>query len=38
MVRARRELRRSAVVPIEAVVPDLPWRGPTAGGHPSGSY
>jgi GT2 family glycosyltransferase len=37
-VRARRSLRRGAVLPIEAVVPDLPWRGPTAGGHPSGSY
>ena len=38
MLRARRRLRRTAVVPMESVVPDLPWRGPTAGGHPSSSY
>lgn len=38
MLRGRRALRRSAAMPIEAVVPALPWRGPSAGGHPSGSY
>jgi GT2 family glycosyltransferase len=34
MLRERRRLRREARVPIAAVVPDLPWRGPGAGGHP----
>ena len=38
MLRQRRRLRRSAKVPIEQVVPDLPWRGPGASGHPSSSY
>lgn len=38
MLRERRRLRRSAVVPVEEAVPPLPWRGPRAGGHPSGSY
>ena len=38
MVRERRALRRRSVVPIDAVVPALPWRGPAAGGHPWGSY
>jgi hypothetical protein len=37
-LRERRRLRRSAAMPIEAVVPPLPWRGPGAGGHPSSSY
>jgi GT2 family glycosyltransferase len=35
MLRERRQLRRSAVVPIEQVVPALPIRGPRAGGHPA---
>jgi GT2 family glycosyltransferase len=34
MLRERRALRRSTVVPIEAVVPARPWRGRAAGGHP----
>jgi GT2 family glycosyltransferase len=34
MLRERRELRRSAVVPIAQAVPARPWRGPAAGGHP----
>ncbi len=34
MLRSRRELRRSAVVPISEVVPARPFRGPRAGGHP----
>ncbi len=33
-LRARRALRRHAVVPIEEAVPARPWRGPRAGGHP----
>jgi GT2 family glycosyltransferase len=37
-LRERRALRRTAAMPIEAVVPPLPWRGPSAGGHPSASY
>jgi GT2 family glycosyltransferase len=37
-LRERRRLRRTAALPIEAVVPALPWRGPTAAGHPSASY
>jgi GT2 family glycosyltransferase len=32
--RERRQLRRSAQVPIEVVVPRRPIRGPRAGGHP----
>jgi GT2 family glycosyltransferase len=36
MLRERRRLRRSALVPVEAVVPDVPWRGAAAGGHPEG--
>ncbi len=38
VVRERRALRRRATMPIDAVVPPLPWRGPAAGGHPSASY
>ncbi|HEV2812057.1 MAG TPA: glycosyltransferase family 2 protein, partial [Solirubrobacteraceae bacterium] len=38
MLRERRRLRREAVVPIEKVVPPIPWRGPAAGGHPEASY
>jgi GT2 family glycosyltransferase len=34
-LRARRKLRRTARVPIGAVVPAGPFRGPRAGGHPS---
>jgi GT2 family glycosyltransferase len=34
MLRERRALRRAAAIPIETVVPALPWRGPQAGGHP----
>ena len=34
----RRALRRSAVVPIEAVVPPRPFRGPRAGGHPRAGF
>ena len=37
-LRERRRLRRTAALPIEAVVPALPWRGPRAGGHPQSSY
>ncbi len=33
MLKSRRESPAS-VVPIEVAVPDRPWRGPTAGGHP----
>jgi GT2 family glycosyltransferase len=33
-LRARTELRAGARVPVEDVVPALPWRGPRAGGHP----
>jgi GT2 family glycosyltransferase len=33
-LRERRQLRRSAKVPIEVVVPRRPIRGPRAGGHP----
>ena len=36
MLRERRALRRSALVPIEVVVPARPWRGAAAGGHPRG--
>jgi GT2 family glycosyltransferase len=38
MVRERRALRRRAVVPIESVVDDRPWRGPRAGGHPRAGF
>ncbi|HEX2084681.1 MAG TPA: glycosyltransferase family 2 protein [Solirubrobacteraceae bacterium] len=38
MLRERRRLRRSAALPIDAVVPDVPWRGPAAGGHPESSH
>ena len=38
MVRERRALRRRVALPIGAVVPPLPWRGPSAGGHPSASW
>jgi hypothetical protein len=38
MLRERRRLRAAAAMPIEAVVPPLPWHGPQAGGHPSSSY
>lgn len=34
--RGRGDVRRRAVVPIDVVVPDRPWRGPAAGGHPRG--
>ena len=34
-LRARRELRRSARVPIDVVIPSLPIRGERAGGHPA---
>jgi GT2 family glycosyltransferase len=34
-LRERRPLRVAATVPIEAVVPPRPLRGPRAGGHPS---
>jgi GT2 family glycosyltransferase len=35
MVRDRRALARSAVIPVEVVVPSRPIRGPRAGGHRS---
>lgn len=35
--RERRALRARAVVDVAAVVPDRPWRGPDAGGHPHGA-
>ncbi len=38
MVRERRALRATSVVPIERVVDDRPWRGPRAGGHPRAGY
>ncbi|HEX8086129.1 MAG TPA: glycosyltransferase family 2 protein [Solirubrobacteraceae bacterium] len=38
MLRERRRLRRTAAMPIAAVVPDRPWRGPRAGGHPESDY
>jgi len=34
MVRERRALRASAVVPVSVAVPARPFRGPRAGGHP----
>ena len=34
MLRARRRLRAVARLRVEDVVPDAPWRGPRAGGHP----
>lgn len=34
-LRARRELRAVAVVPIAEAIPSRPFRGPCAGGHPS---
>jgi GT2 family glycosyltransferase len=34
MLRERRALRRSAVVPVSVAVPARPFRGPAAGGHP----
>jgi GT2 family glycosyltransferase len=34
MLRDRRALRASAVVPVEVAVPSRPIRGPRAGGHP----
>jgi GT2 family glycosyltransferase len=34
MLRERRALRASAVVPVEVAVPSRPIRGPRAGGHP----
>jgi GT2 family glycosyltransferase len=36
MLRERRALRTSAVVPISVAVPPRPFRGPRAGGHPHG--
>ncbi|UGS37425.1 glycosyltransferase family 2 protein [Capillimicrobium parvum] len=38
MLRERQALRAGAVVPIEAVVDDRPWRGPRAGGHPRAGF
>ncbi|HEU4656977.1 MAG TPA: glycosyltransferase family 2 protein [Capillimicrobium sp.] len=38
MLRERRALRQRAVLPIEAVVDDRPWRGPRAGGHPRAGF
>jgi GT2 family glycosyltransferase len=38
MLRERRALRRTAVVPIEQVVDRRPWRGPEAGGHPRAGF
>ena len=38
MLRERRALRRSAVVPIATVVPKRPIRGPQAGGHPDAEH
>jgi GT2 family glycosyltransferase len=38
MLRERGALRRAAVVPVEAVVEDRPWRGPDAGGHPRAGF
>jgi hypothetical protein len=38
MLRARGEVRRSAVVPVEEAVPARPWRGPAAGGHPEAGF
>jgi hypothetical protein len=35
-LRARRAVRRAAVVPIETAIPHRPWRGPGAEGHPAG--
>jgi GT2 family glycosyltransferase len=34
VLRERRALRRSAVVPVAEAVPARPWRGARAGGHP----
>ena len=34
MLRERQSLRAGAVVAIEDAVPERPWRGPRAGGHP----
>jgi GT2 family glycosyltransferase len=34
-LRERRRLLREAAVPIETVVPERPFRGPLAGGHPA---
>jgi GT2 family glycosyltransferase len=33
-LRERGPQRRGAVVPVAEAVPDRPWRGPRAGGHP----
>lgn len=38
MVRERRALRREAVVAIDEAVPQRPWRGPRAGGHPRAGF
>src|SRR4051794_28719858 len=37
-VRERRALREGAVVGIEEAVPERPWRGPRAGGHPRAGF
>jgi GT2 family glycosyltransferase len=37
-LRERRSLRAGAVVGIEAAVPQWPWRGPSAGGHPLSGF
>ena len=34
LARERRSLRALARVPVQVAVPDRPWRGPAAGGHP----
>ena len=38
VLRERRALRAGARVPIEQAVPDRPWRGPAAGGHPRAGF
>ena len=38
MLRARRVLRREAVVDVREAVPARPWRGPRAGGHPEAGF
>ena len=38
MLRARRALRREAVVDVREAVPARPWRGPRAGGHPEAGF
>jgi GT2 family glycosyltransferase len=38
MLRARRELRRTARAGIAVAVPPRPWSGPRAGGHPASEW